>query len=177
MVSKFIDHLEEGVIAFLLAAMTLITFFQVVLRYLFNTSLQWGLEATVYLFAWLILIGISYGVKAGSHIGVDALVNLLPAQGKRVAGVIAGMLCIVYAGFMIVGSWDYFETVYQIGVTGDDILIQRWILIIILPIGFLLLLYRLVQTTWRILRGEELGFRLADEAADSLREFADKTKT
>jgi TRAP-type C4-dicarboxylate transport system permease small subunit len=41
-------------------------------------------------------------------------------------------------------------------------------MIIILPLGFLLLLYRLVQMTVRIVRGEETGFRLANEAADAI---------
>lgn len=173
---KFVDRLEEGAISFLLAVMTLITFVQVILRYVFNTSILWGIEASTYLFGWLVLIGISYGVKAGSHIGVDALVNLLPTRGKQVAGVIAGLLCIVYAVFMLVGSWNYFETVYEIGVTGEDIPIQRWIMIVILPVGFLLLLYRLVQMTWRILRGEEVGFKLANEAADAVQQFQDKGK-
>lgn len=171
---KFIDRLEEGAIAFLLAAMTLVTVVQVVLRYVFNSSLLWGIEATSYLFGWMVLIGISYGIKVGSHIGVDALVNTLPKNGRRVAGVISGLLCIVYAVLMLIGSWNYFETVYDIGVTGDDIPIQRWILIIILPLGFLLLLFRLLQMTWRILRGDEAGFKLADEAAESLRQFKDK---
>jgi C4-dicarboxylate transporter DctQ subunit len=165
---SLVDRLEEGAIAVLLAAMTLVTLVQVILRYVFNTTMLWGIEGSTYLFGWLVLIGVSYGVKVGSHIGVDALVNRLPVRGRRVAGVIAGLLCITYAGLMLVGSWNYFLTVYEIGVTGDDIPIQRWIMIIILPVGFLLLLYRLVQMTVRIVRGEETGFRLANEAADAI---------
>jgi C4-dicarboxylate transporter, DctQ subunit len=173
---KLVDRLEEGAIAFLLGAMTVVTFVQVIMRYVFNSSILWGIEASSYLFAWLVLIGISYGVKAGSHIGVDAVVNLLPRRGRQVAGVIAGLLCIVYAVFLLIGSWNYFETVYQIGVTGEDIPVQRWILISILPIGFALLLFRLVQMTWRIARGEEAGFKLADEAADAVKQFQDQPK-
>lgn len=176
MTRRWIDRLEEGAIAFLLATMTIITFVQVVLRYVFNTSMLWAIEASTYLFAWLVLIGISYGIKVGSHIGVDALVNLLPRRSKRVAGVIAGLLCIVYAAFLLVGSWRYFETVYQIGVTAEDIPVQRWILITILPAGFALLLYRLVQMIWRIARGTESGFQLADEARDAVKQFQEDAK-
>ena len=173
---NLVDRLEEGALAFLLAAMTLVTVLQVILRYVFNTSMLWGIEGSVYLFGWLVLIGISYGVKVGSHIGVDAVVRMLPARGKQVAGVIAGLLCIAYAAFMLIGSWHYFETVYVIGITGDDIPIQRWIMIIILPLGFLLLFYRLIQMTWRIVRGEETGFTLANEAADAVEQFKDLRK-
>ena len=80
---NFVDRLEEGAIAFLLGVMTLITFVQVIMRYVFNDSILWGIEASTYVFGWLVLIGISYGVKAGSHIGVDALVNVLPGRASR----------------------------------------------------------------------------------------------
>lgn len=169
MLSTIVNRLEEGAIALLLAAMTLLIFGQVVLRYVFNSGFLWALEATTYLFAWLVLIGISYGVKVGAHIGVDVIVNMLPQQGKRIAGVVAGLLCSVYATMMLVGSWNYFATVRVIGVTAHDIPIQRWILISIMPVGFALLLFRLLEMTRDIVRGKAVGFRLADEAADALK--------
>ena len=48
-------RLEEGLIALLLAAMTLITFGQVIARYVFNYSFVWALELVIFLFAALIL--------------------------------------------------------------------------------------------------------------------------
>ena len=54
----WLERLEEGFIALLLAAMTLITFGQVVARYIFNYSFTWALELTGVLFAWLIFIEI-----------------------------------------------------------------------------------------------------------------------
>ena len=69
---RWYDRLEEGAIAFLLALMTLITFGQVIARYIFDYSFVWALELVTFLFAWLIFLGMSYGVRVGSHIGVDA---------------------------------------------------------------------------------------------------------
>jgi hypothetical protein len=62
----------------LLAAITIISFTQVVARYGFNTGWGGALELTRILFAWLILFGMSYGVKQGMHLGVDALIRILP---------------------------------------------------------------------------------------------------
>jgi C4-dicarboxylate transporter DctQ subunit len=100
---------------------------------------------------------------------MDVLVSKLPRRAKQMAGIVAGLLSILYAVLLLIGSWQYFETVRMIGVTAEDIDVPRWLLVVILPIGFALLLLRLVQTTWRIIRGEELGMRLASEAADALR--------
>ena len=101
------DHFEEGFIAFLLAAMTLVTFVYVILNNLYTLfysladrwegaserlfaigdsimgmaqAMTWSTSLTKALFAWLIFFGLSYGVRTASHIGVDALVRLTHAR-------------------------------------------------------------------------------------------------
>ena len=83
-VSRFINSIEETAIAVILGLMTVITFINVVLRYVFNNSLIWGLEVTLILFAWLVLLGISYGFKITSHLGVDAIINMTASPVRRV---------------------------------------------------------------------------------------------
>ena len=83
-VSRFIDEIEETIIAIILALMVTITFINVVLRYGFNSGLIWGLEMVTFLFAWLVLLGISYAVKKKLHLGVDALLNICSAPSKRI---------------------------------------------------------------------------------------------
>ncbi len=175
MIEKIMTRLEEGAIILLLAAMTLLTFVQVILRYVFNTGLSWGLEATTYMFAWMVLVGIAYGVKVGFHIGVDAVVKLLPRRGRQIVGLIAGALCLLYAGLMFAGGYNYIDTMYILGVEAEDIDAPRWLLSIILPISFALLFWRLLQVTWRLLRSPEEVSLLGDEAAEVLRAHALET--
>ena len=85
----FINSLEETLIALLLGLMTIITFANVVARFVFNSNILWALELTVFLFAWLVLLGASYAVKTHAHLGVDAIVNTLAAPARRVLGLIA----------------------------------------------------------------------------------------
>ncbi|MBO6865690.1 MAG: TRAP transporter small permease [Pseudomonadota bacterium] len=106
-VHRFVNELEESVIAIILGLMTLITFVNVVLRYGFNTGLIWGLEATSLLFAWLVLFGVSYCVKVTAHLGVDAVVNILPTGTRRVVTLFAGAVCLAYAFLLFKGAWDY----------------------------------------------------------------------
>ena len=104
---RFINSLEETIIAILLGLMTLVTFMNVVLRYGFNASLSWGLEATTFLFAWLVLFGISYAVKVTAHLGVDALTNMFSAPVRRVLAIVAAAICVFYAFLLFKGAWDY----------------------------------------------------------------------
>lgn len=101
------DRIEENIIAFILGAMTLLTFANVVARYVFNSNIFWALELTVFLFAWLVLLGASYAVKKTSHLGVDAVVNMLSSPRKRVLALVSAGVCILYAFLMLKGSWDY----------------------------------------------------------------------
>jgi C4-dicarboxylate transporter DctQ subunit len=104
---RLVNEFEETAIAVILGGMTLITFINVVLRYGFNTGLIWGLEATSFLFSWLVLFGVSYAVKITANLGVDAVVNLLAPGTRRVLALIAAAICIVYAVLVMKGAWDY----------------------------------------------------------------------
>lgn len=101
------DQIEETLIAVILGLMAAITFANVIARFVFNSNILWGLELTVFLFAWLVLLGASYAVKTHSHLGVDAIVNMLPPGGRRGLAIFAVACCIVYSALMLKGAWDY----------------------------------------------------------------------
>lgn len=166
---RWIERLEEWLIAVLLAAMTLVSFSQVVARYVFNYSFTWALELTMVFFAWLIFLGIPYGVRIGSHIGVDALVKSLGPRTARVVGAIGAALCLVYSVILFYGSWVYVGKMYEIGIDMQDLPIQQWIPRAILIVSFALLILRFGQVLWRILSGKEVRLHLGDEAAEVLR--------
>lgn len=124
---QLVNEFEETAIAILLGAMTIITFVNVVLRYVFNASLIWGLELTLALFAWLVLFGMSYAVKVTAHLGVDAVINILPQRGRRILALIAAACCLIYAFLLMKGAWDYWAPFAGFEQTGG-----RWF-----PEGFI----------------------------------------
>lgn len=207
---NFVNEFEETMIALLLGAMTIITFVNVVLRYGFNTGLIWGLEATSFLFAWLVLFGVSYCVKVTANLGVDVVTNLFSPPVRRTVGLIAGALCIFYAVLLMKGAWDYWanfanlpQTTGRIFPTGLEEMkrtsyrgwyevvdipfpewlrwiepimnegehyekVPRFIPYVILPIGMALLLFRFIQATVRIARGEADSLIVSHEAEDAV---------
>jgi C4-dicarboxylate transporter DctQ subunit len=150
---RALDRLEEILTAALLSAMTLLTFSQVVLRYVFNSGIVWLLEATVYLFTWLVLIGISAGIRNDSHIAVELITDRLPPSGQKLVALAAASLSLLYAMLMLAGSWTLIARLYAFGSLAHDIPLPRWILLSSLPIGFALLGLRIGQATIGIWRG------------------------
>jgi len=166
---KFLKRLDEWVIALLLAAMTLLTFVQVVLRYVFNSGFTWSLQLNTVMFAGMIFIGISYGVRVGAHIGVDAVVKMLPTKPRRIVSIVAVLLCLVYAGLVIYGSMIYVLKMKAVGIEMDDLPMKIWIARAILPIGFTLLALRFLPVLVNLITGKFDRLHLADEVEEALK--------
>ena len=172
MISTVVNRLEEGFIALLLASMTTLTFVNVVMRYVFSSGLTWAMETTEFLFAWLILFGMSYGVKVGSHIGVDALVRLFPDKVQRVIGLFVVAAGLLYSSWLIIGGWELVSFNHMLEMEAEDSPVMLWFVYLIMPVGAALLAFRLAQVGWRIITGQQDGFNLADEAREAIDQIA-----
>lgn len=120
------DNIEEKLIAGILGIMTLLTFANVVARYGFNSNILWALELTVFLFAWLVLLGASYAVKKHMHLGVDIIINLVSQPTRKVLGLVSVGICIVFSCLLLKGAWDYWANFANLPATEG-----RWF-----PLGF-----------------------------------------
>jgi C4-dicarboxylate transporter DctQ subunit len=146
---SILDRAEEGFMALCLAFMTIVTFAQVVLRYAFGTGFLWHLEATSYAFGWLVLVGMSYGVRTQAHIAVDLLARRLGARAGLAVAATALVVSLIYCVLMIYGSGVFVDRLITLGNDARDIPLPRWVLTGIMPIAFALLGFRLLQAGWR----------------------------
>ena len=56
---------------FLFIVITLIVFYEIVARYVFNSPTTWSIDVSVYLVMWATFLGAAYTLKEGGHIMVD----------------------------------------------------------------------------------------------------------
>ena len=159
---RVLDRVEEYLAAALLAGITLLTFTQVVLRYAFDSGLVWALEATTYLFGWLVLIGMSIGIRTNSHIAVDLLLSALQGTLRKIVALSAVLLSLLYAGLMLFGSVDLITQLQAFGSLAHDIPLPRWMLLLSLPVGFALLTFRIVQVAFGVLTGTRISLSGGD---------------
>ncbi len=171
---KILDYLEEWIIASMLLAMTALTFLQVVMRYVFNSGFSWALELTTVFFAFMIFVGISYGVRVGSHIGVDALVRMLGTNARRYVSILAVLLSLLYVGFVLTGATTYVLKMKEAGIEFEDMPIERWQVLAVMPLGFLLTGWRFMQLLIGLITGTAASLNLADEAAEALKLKSDE---
>lgn len=177
MIRHYLAIVEAAIIRLLLVGMTLLVFLEVILRFVFNTGWLWMEEVTLYLGAWFVLFGVSYGLKVGAHIGVDALVRLFPSGVRRWISVFAVLGCLFYCGVLLYGSWIYLGKLKLIGLTMEDVPLPKWQAMSILFGGFVLLALRLMSLLWMLFSRQVDGFELLDEAEESLALAQEETKS
>ena len=96
----------EALIVALLAAMVVMVFGNVVLRYGFNSGITVSEELSRWGFIWLTFLGAVVAVKENGHLGTDMLVARLGPTGKKVCLALAEMLMIYCAWLIFSGSLE-----------------------------------------------------------------------
>src|SRR5205085_8454492 len=93
------------VVALCLAAMVVLVFTNVVLRYAFNSGIATSEELSRWLLVWLTFLGAIVAVREHSHLGVDTLVRKLGPAGKRICFIINYCLMLYADWLLLAGSW------------------------------------------------------------------------
>ncbi len=88
--------------------MTVMIFLQVIYRYVLGESLSFSEELARYMFIWSVAMGSALALRTRSHIGVEILVERLPASMAKPAKVLACAISLVFYGMLI---WYGFEMV------------------------------------------------------------------
>ncbi|KGY08105.1 TRAP transporter small permease [Vibrio sinaloensis] len=197
-IGRVTDAIEETLIAFFLGAMTMLTFANVIFRYVFNDNILWALELTVFLFAWMVLVGASYGVKKHFHIGVDVVINLAPEKLRRIYALIAAACCLTFSILLLIGSWNYWYpfATERAWYETDDIpmpemlqfladwlnegeryeKLPRFIPYMALPIGMAIMTFRFAQITVQIATGKLDRLIAGHEAEEELEALKEELK-
>jgi len=181
---KYLDHLEEAIITFLIGAATVIIAVAVVHRYmsgmpipglqdwLLTINMSWAQELCIYMFVWMAKFGAAYGVRSGIHVGVDVLVNRLPDSWRTKTVVLSicggalftGLIGTLGARFVWENGMHY-ALFSRIGMdvaeviegpTTPDLEWPTWIIYSAVPLGSYLMCFRFLQVGWSFLRTGEL---------------------
>jgi C4-dicarboxylate transporter DctQ subunit len=87
--------------------MTAVTFWGVINRFFLKNSLSWSEELSRYLSIWATFLGASLGVKKGAHIGVEALVMILPFKIKKNVDIFTDILSFIFCIGIVITGYNY----------------------------------------------------------------------
>ncbi|MDQ7983909.1 TRAP transporter small permease [Pseudomonas sp. G34] len=198
-VARVWNNLEEFLVAFLLAGMTLVTFSYVVFNNIYGVfyslgdslpfandamfaigdailyvaqEMTWSVALTKAMFGWLIFVGLAWGVRIGAHIGVDLLVRQFSPANQRLMAILALLICLGYCALMAYSSEQWVAVLYSVGTGAEDLDrfgVRQWHIVMIVPIGFALMFLRFLEIFIRVLQGKQQGLGLHSEVDDAVK--------
>jgi C4-dicarboxylate transporter DctM subunit len=176
--NRALDHLEEWLIATLIAAATALIFAAVLHRYgtgvsidlskwlaahgvpllpailkdiylwLAALDISWAQELCIYMFIWMAKFGAAYGVRTGIHVGVDILVNRVPARSRKQV-ILFSLLCgAFFTGMVASFGGSFVAEMFKTGQQSNDLEAPMWIVYLAIPLGSGLMCFRFLQVAW-----------------------------
>lgn len=91
-------NFEEVAAGTFLVLMSVATFGNVVLRYVFNSPIQWAEEFSRYAFIWVVFLGAAACSKRKMHIVIDAVPALLPPRARTLCSLVVETVILVLMG-------------------------------------------------------------------------------
>ena len=161
---KWLDHLEEGLIATLMGAATLVIFLSVLHRYgsglpiplvqdaLIKINMSWAREICIYMFIWMAKFGAAYGVRTGIHVGVDVAINRMNTPWRNrmiVFGLLAGAL---FTGVIAAIGANFVWGISHTDEVSADLEMPMWVVYLAIPFGSSLMCFRFLQVAWQFAR-------------------------
>ena len=142
---KFLNSFEDGICAIILFIMLILTFINVIARYVLLASMPFVEELTCVGLMVLSILGAATATKRGAHLGLSVITDLLPQTAQSVIALICDILnaafcvVIVYLGYLMVQN-QINSNVLSMGMSWPVWLYGIW-----LPIGGVVLFIRQVQ--------------------------------
>ncbi len=124
-------------------------FIEVIRREVFAYSSIWGEEIVRYSFIYLAWIGAAAAVKERAHIRIDVLLHYLGPRPKALLYIFGDL---VMAAVALIALYWSFETVMvsaKFGSVSHGLRVSMVWFLMAVPVGFTLMLWRLVQSLWR----------------------------
>ena len=120
--------------------------------YTAKINMSWAQELCIFMFVWMAKFGAAYGVRVGTHVGVDLLVNRLPPPYRKAVvtlGLLGGVSFTGLVAWMSAGLvWDISQT----DQTSEELEWPMWVVYLCIPLGSSLMCYRFLQAIakfWR----------------------------
>jgi TRAP-type C4-dicarboxylate transport system permease small subunit len=93
-VGAWFDWAVEHALGVVFITFTLLSFGQVVARYVFGHPITWTEEICRYLFVWVVFVGAGVAERSRAHITLDYVTSRLPRRAMRWLDIANAVLCV-----------------------------------------------------------------------------------
>lgn len=152
---KVFDHFEEIIGAIMLLVMAIITFANVVTRYVFHHAIAFTEEITINFFVWIVLLGISMAYRHGANLSMTFVYDMMSPKWRKFSFYFSTALSVLF--FALLAYLGYIEVRDELalGVTTESLGISVVWYTIALPVLSILIIVRILQSAAMTLGNNE----------------------
>jgi len=149
------EHLEEVLGAALLTAMACLAFANVVARYILHLPLAFTEELEVNGLVWLTLFGTAAAFRRGRHLRMLFFQDKLQPKARRYLNCFLILLAVCL--FMSLGFLGYRQLLDErfLEITSESLGVPQWTYTLCIPVGCILIVFRIVQAAVREMKGKD----------------------
>lgn len=153
-VRSFVAYFEEIAAGTFLVLMSLATFGNVILRYAFNSPIQWAEEFSRYAFIWVVFLGAAACSKRKTHIAIDALTLLAPPRFRHFLAILVQGVVLVLTTAVAYYGWVLCRLATQATSTLN---IPQYVVYLVVPFSAVLIFMHTAIDLYRKLTGRTAG--------------------
>lgn len=147
---KVIGFINQSIAVIGISAGVALAFVNVVARYVFDASLTWAAELTVFFFLWSVFFGAAYCFNKDAHISVSILLDILPSSIAKGFLIISHIITIVYLLAVSYYGYEYLLEVIELEEMSIDLEIPMWIPYLVIPVSFAFGAFRVSEKLYQI---------------------------
>lgn len=142
---RWLDNIEEYLLLVLFPLMVIVVFVATCVRYLTVMSLSWAEEVARYSMVWIAYIGASLGVKRNAHLGVEAVLLLLPKGSRKFFDYLRYLIIILFNLLIAYYTFQIIQSQVSTEQVSPSLRIPMWFAYGAIPVGSLLMAWRCCQ--------------------------------
>jgi C4-dicarboxylate transporter DctQ subunit len=190
--SSIIGHINQKIAVLGIAIGVSIAFLNVVARYVFDASLVWATELTIFAFLWSVFFGAAYCFKKDAHIAVTVVLDNVSSRLAKVMLLISHLITFIFLVAVAYYGYEYLLLVIDLDERSIDLWdMPMWIIYLVIPVSFAFGAYRVAERIHGILATShdkilkeseaemvlaELGVSSKDETNKNVKELNDMVK-
>lgn len=152
-----LSRIEEVLCVIALVIMTVLTFANVIARYVFSASFSFSEEITTYLFVLLSLLGSAVAARRKAHLGFTALIDIVPENVRRIFHAISFLLATLFSSALFVFGMKMVYSQMSRGQVTAGMQWPEWIFGAFVPLGAFFITLEFLFLLINVLKGDEEG--------------------
>ncbi|QKJ23797.1 TRAP transporter small permease [Poseidonibacter lekithochrous] len=152
-ISKIIGFINQSIAVIGITGGVAIAFTNVVARYVFDASLVWATELTIFLFLWSAFFAAAYCFKKDAHIAVTIVLDVVPSHIAKPMLLISHTVTFIFLMAVAYFGYEYLLLVDEIDERSIDLWdMPMWIVYLVIPISFAFASYRVGEKIVQIIK-------------------------